>query len=96
MDIKDKTIIITGAARGLGAAMAKRLASHNCNLGLIDLDKDSIADTASACESAGAKVMCISADVHKWLMRWVLRSDQSITQASLAMGYWSNLKMENL
>ena len=23
MDIKDKTIIITGAARGLGAAMAK-------------------------------------------------------------------------
>ena len=65
MDIKDKTIIITGAARGLGAAMAKRLASHNCNLGLIDLDKDSIADTASACESAGAKVMCISADVTK-------------------------------
>ncbi len=65
MDIKDKTIIITGAARGLGAAMAKRLASHNCKLGLIDLDKDSIADTASACESAGAKVMCISADVTK-------------------------------
>ena len=65
MEIKDKTIIITGAARGLGAAMAKRLASHNCKLGLIDLDKDSIADTASACESAGAKVMCISADVTK-------------------------------
>ena len=40
MDIKDKTIIITGAARGLGAAMAKRLATHNCKLGLIDLDKD--------------------------------------------------------
>ncbi|GIS41301.1 MAG: hypothetical protein Ct9H90mP13_11470 [Pseudomonadota bacterium] len=33
MDIKDKTIIITGAARGLGAAMAKRLATHNCKLG---------------------------------------------------------------
>ena len=27
MDIKDKTSIITGAARGLGAAMAKRLIS---------------------------------------------------------------------
>lgn len=65
MDIKDKTIIITGAARGLGAAMAKRLASHNCKLGLIDLDKESIADTASACESAGAQVMCVSADVTK-------------------------------
>ena len=38
MDIKNKTIIITGAARGLGAAMAERLAGHNCKLGLIDLD----------------------------------------------------------
>ena len=86
--------------------MAKRLASHNCNLGLIDLDKDSIADTASACESAGAKVMCISADVTKEddvanayaqvVDEMGLWSDQSITQASLAMGYWSNLKMENL
>ncbi|HJL80456.1 MAG TPA: SDR family oxidoreductase [Gammaproteobacteria bacterium] len=65
MDIKGKTIIITGAARGLGAAMAKRLASHNCKLGLIDLDKNSIADTTSACEDAGAQVMCVSADVTK-------------------------------
>ena len=65
MDIKDKTIIITGAARGLGAAMAKRLAAHNCKLGLIDLDKDSIADTASACENAGAQVMCVSGDMTK-------------------------------
>ena len=65
MDIKDKTIVITGAARGLGAAMAKRLATHNCKLGLIDLDKDSIADTASACEEAGAQVICLSGDMTK-------------------------------
>ena len=65
MDIKDKTIVITGAARGLGAAMAKRLATHNCKLGLIDLDKDSIADTASACEEAGAQVICVSGDMTK-------------------------------
>ena len=65
MDIKNKTIIITGAARGLGAAMAEKLAGHNCKLGLIDLDKDSIAKTASACEAAGAEVMCVSADVTK-------------------------------
>ena len=61
MDIKDKTIIITGAARGLGAAMAKRLATHNCKLGLIDLDKDSIADTASACEKAERKLYAFQA-----------------------------------
>jgi len=65
MDIANKTIIITGAARGLGAAMAKRLASHKCKLGLIDLDKDSIAATVEACESQGAEVMTYSANVTK-------------------------------
>ncbi|SUZ93137.1 uncharacterized protein METZ01_LOCUS45991 [marine metagenome] len=65
VDIENKTIVITGAARGLGAAMAKRLATHKCKLGLIDLDKDNIADTASACEAAGAEVTCVSADVTK-------------------------------
>ena len=57
--MENKTIIITGAARGLGAAMAKRLAAHKCKLGLIDLDKETIADTAKACEEAGAEVMCV-------------------------------------
>ena len=65
MDIANKTIIITGAARGLGAAMAKRLAAHKCKLGLIDLDKESIAATVEACESQGAEVMTYSANVTK-------------------------------
>ena len=65
MDITNKTIIITGAARGLGAAMAKRLAAQKCKLGLIDLDKESIASTAEACESQGAEVMTYSANVTK-------------------------------
>ena len=65
MDIENKTIIITGAARGLGASMAKRLAAHKCKLGLIDLDKESITDTAAACEAAGAEVRCVAADVTK-------------------------------
>ena len=68
VDIENKTIVITGAARGLGAAMAKRLATHKCKLGLIDLDKDNIADTASACEAAGAEVTCVAADVTKKMM----------------------------
>lgn len=54
MDIKDKVIVITGAARGLGAAMAKRLANRGAKLALVDLDADSIADTAAACSGAAA------------------------------------------
>jgi 3-oxoacyl-[acyl-carrier protein] reductase len=63
MDLNSKTIVITGAARGLGAAMAKRLAAHQCNLALVDLDAGSIAAAASACEQAGAKVRAYGADV---------------------------------
>ena len=63
MDIENKTIIITGAARGLGAAMAKRLAAHKCKLGLIDLDQESINATKEACASLGAEVMAYAADV---------------------------------
>jgi len=54
MDLNNKTIVITGAARGLGAAMAEKLASHGAKLALVDLDKDSISATAEKCSAAGA------------------------------------------
>ena len=54
MDLNGKTIVITGGARGLGAAMALRLAKCGCRLGLVDLDDDALAATAEECRSAGA------------------------------------------
>lgn len=54
MDLKDKTIAITGSGRGLGAAMAKRLAARGCRLALIDLDEQSLAATAAECADTGS------------------------------------------
>ena len=54
MDLADKVIAITGAGRGLGAAMAKRLAASACRLALIDLDAGTLAATADDCRAAGA------------------------------------------
>jgi len=54
MDLAGKTIAITGAARGLGAAMAKRLAGAGSRLALIDLDDDALAATADECRGVGA------------------------------------------
>lgn len=65
MDLENKTIVITGAARGLGAAMAKRLAAHRSRLALVDLEAASIANTASACEEAGATAKTYGANVAK-------------------------------
>ncbi len=63
MDLKNSTIVITGAARGLGAAMARRLAAHGGNLALVDLDADSIGDAVAACEAAGATARAYGANV---------------------------------
>ncbi len=63
MDLNNKVIVITGAARGLGAAMAKRLANSGAKLALVDLDADSIADTAAACEGTSPEVRNYGANV---------------------------------
>jgi len=63
MDLKTKTVVITGAARGLGAAMASRLAAHGGNLALVDLDAESLTDTAATCSTAGATVRSYGANV---------------------------------
>ncbi len=55
MELKGSVIAITGAGRGLGAAMAERLAARNCQLALIDLEIDSLQDSKAACLAAGAK-----------------------------------------
>ena len=54
MELKGKTIAITGGGRGLGAAMAVRLAQQGSRLALIDLDETALEATAQQCRDAGA------------------------------------------
>jgi 3-oxoacyl-[acyl-carrier protein] reductase len=54
MDLAGKTIVITGGGRGLGAAMANRLAIAGCRLALVDLDEASLQATADECRAAGS------------------------------------------
>ena len=54
MDINEKVVVITGGGRGLGAAMAKRLATSGAKLALVDMDADSLVVTAAECREAGA------------------------------------------
>ncbi len=54
MELANKVIAITGAGRGLGAAIGARLAKSGTRLALIDLDDAALAETAETCRDAGA------------------------------------------
>ena len=58
-----KTAIVTGSARGIGAAVAKRLASDGLAVAVLDLDADACADTVKAITDAGGKAIAVGADV---------------------------------
>lgn len=61
MELHDKTIAITGAARGIGAAIAIRLAGEGCRLALIDLDEDALQAGKTSCEQAGSPQVSVYA-----------------------------------
>ncbi|SHF79709.1 3-oxoacyl-[acyl-carrier protein] reductase [Modicisalibacter ilicicola DSM 19980] len=54
MQLKDSVIAITGAAGGLGRAMAVRLARCGAKTALLDMDEEGLEQTREQCEQAGA------------------------------------------
>jgi 3-oxoacyl-[acyl-carrier protein] reductase len=58
-----RTAIVTGAARGIGAAIAKRLATDGFKVAVIDLDEAACATTVDAITAAGGTALAVGADV---------------------------------
>lgn len=55
--LENKTALITGAARGIGRAIALRFASEGCNIAFTDLTyNDQVEQTAADIEAYGVKV----------------------------------------
>jgi 3-oxoacyl-[acyl-carrier protein] reductase len=58
-----RVAIVTGAARGIGAATALRLAQDGFAVAVLDLDEAQAKGTVEAIESAGGRALAVGADV---------------------------------
>ncbi|WP_436526751.1 3-oxoacyl-ACP reductase FabG [Actinoplanes sp. HUAS TT8] len=60
-----RVAIVTGAARGIGEAIALKLAADGLSVAVVDLDEGACANTVTAIHDAGGTAVAIGADVAK-------------------------------
>jgi 3-oxoacyl-[acyl-carrier protein] reductase len=63
MDLKGKTIAVTGAARGIGRALAEDFAARGANLALLDVPQADLGATLTACTPCAVQARGYSANV---------------------------------
>ncbi|MEK7446307.1 MAG: SDR family NAD(P)-dependent oxidoreductase [candidate division NC10 bacterium] len=80
MSVSEKTAIVTGAARGIGLAIATRLAAGGARVALLDLDRGAV---EAAARSVGGEAMPVVADV--------TRAAEVETAVAQVMGRWGRL-----
>jgi 3-oxoacyl-[acyl-carrier protein] reductase len=58
-----KVAVVTGAARGIGQAIAKRLAQEGADVAICDLQAEWLAETAGIVQGFGRKALALAVDV---------------------------------
>ena len=63
MRLRGRTAVVTGAASGIGRALAFSLVARGCNLALVDIDQDGLAKVAAETGNQGVNVSYYRLDV---------------------------------
>ncbi len=63
MKFHDRTVLVTGASRGIGRSVALRFAEEGARLALVARTETELLQTADAVEQAGARAIAIPTDI---------------------------------
>src|SRR6201984_835268 len=61
--LKDRTVLVTGGANGIGAATARRLAEEGCAVGILDMDVAAGEDVVGEIEARGRRAKFYDVDI---------------------------------
>jgi 2-hydroxycyclohexanecarboxyl-CoA dehydrogenase len=86
--LQDKVALVTGAANGIGRAIAMRLAAEGCVVGIFDLDETGALDCAGQIQAQGGHSRVELVDIADYAA--VARAVQSFEQAHGPIGILVN------